>query len=119
VLEKVADLIDVLAHGFRRSVGVAPAQRRDDGFMSHDGSAWTALLLQRELARFHEQVVQRGHDADDHAIARGARHDLVKRGVFDEGRSAGREFFALRVEDAPEVGKVLVGDARGRDARHR
>ncbi len=29
----------------------------------------------------------------------------------------GLELLALRVEDALQVGKVLVGDARGRDAR--
>ena len=39
VLEQVGDLIDVLAHGVRRGIGVALPQRRDDGFMSQDGSA--------------------------------------------------------------------------------
>ena len=117
VLEEVGDLIDVLAHGFRCGAGVALPQCRDDSFMSQDGSAWTALLLQRELARFHEQIVQCGHDTDDHAIARGAREDVVKSRVLDDGRSAGFELFALRVEDALQVGKVLVGDARGRGAR--
>ena len=83
MLEELGDLIDVLAHGFRRGVGVAPPQRRDDGFMSQDGSAGTALLLQRELALFHEQIVQRGHEAHDHAIARGPRQGSVKCRVLD------------------------------------
>src|ERR1017187_10760953 len=116
-VEKVGDLIDVLAHGFRCGAGVALAQCRNDSFMTQDGSAWTALLLHRELARFHEQIVQCGHDADDRAIARGAREDVVKSRVLDDGRSAGFELLALRVEDALQVGKVLVGDARGRGAR--
>src|ERR1035437_5308230 len=107
VLEEVGDLIDVLAHGFRCGAGVALPQCRDDGFMPQDGSAWTALLLQRELARFHEQIVQCGHDTDDHAIARGAREDVVKSRILDDGRSAGSELLALRVEDGLQVGKVL------------
>ncbi len=87
MLEKVGDLIEVLAHGFRCGGGVAPPQCRDDGLVSQDGSARTARLLQPALARFHEQIVQCGHDADDHAIARGAREDVVKGRDLDDGRS--------------------------------
>ncbi len=119
MLEEVGDLIEVLAHGFRCGAGVAPPQCRDDSFMSQDGSAWTAILLQPELPRFHEQIVQCGHDADDDAVARGAREDVVKSRDLGDGGSAGLELLALRVEDALQVGKVLVGDARGRDARDR
>src|SRR5664280_46412 len=117
VLEAIGDLVEMLAHGFRCGGAVAPPQCRDDRFMSQDGSAWTALLLQPELARFYEQIVQRGHDADDDAIARGAREDVVKSRDLDDGRSAGFQPLALCVEDAFQVGKVLVGDARGGDAR--
>ncbi len=88
VLEEIGDLIDVLAHGVRGGLGIALPQRGDDGFVSQDRLARTALLLQRELARFHEQIVQRGHDADDDAIARGAREHRVKRRVLDDGRVA-------------------------------
>jgi hypothetical protein len=100
VLENFRDLIDVLAHGFRRAVGIAPAQRCNDGFVSHEGSKWATLLFQRALARFHEQIVQGGHDAEDHAIARRARENLVKGRILSDGRSAGLELPALRVEDA-------------------
>src|ERR1019366_4107637 len=100
LLKKVGDLVDVLAHGFGCGAGVAPPQCRDDSLMSQDGSAWSALLLQRELARFHEEIVQCGHDADDRAISRGAREDVVKSRILDDGRSAGLELSALRVENA-------------------
>jgi len=74
-------------------------QGRHHRLVSLDGSHRTALLLQRELARFHQQIVQRRHDADDDAIARGASEDAVKRRVLDDGRAAALELLALRVEN--------------------
>lgn len=115
---EAGDLVDVLAHGLRRSGRVAPPQCRDESFVSQDRSGGPALLLQPQLARLHEQVVQRCHDVDDHAIARGAREDMVKSRDLDDGRSARLELLALRVEDALEVGEVFFGHARGRDARN-
>ena len=118
-LEEIGDLIDVLAHGSAAASASRCRKRRNDSLVSLHRSARTPLLLQRELARFHEQIVQRGHDADDHAIARGACERFVKRRVLDDGRLAGLELPALRVENALQVGQVLVGDACGRDARDR
>ncbi len=115
--ERIGDLIDVLAHGFRRRAGVAPPERRDESLVSQDRPGRTALLLQPALARLREEIVQGGHDVDDHAIARGAREDMVKSGDFDDGRSAGPELLSLRFEDALEVGQVLFGNARSGDAR--
>src|SRR5688572_23082102 len=95
-VQKIGDLIDVLAHGSRGTIGIALPQRPDDGFMSKHGSAGTTLLFQRELARFHQEVVQGGHDADDHAIARRTGEGFVKRRILNDRGLAGLELLALR-----------------------
>src|SRR5438093_1758826 len=118
VLQQLGDLIDVVSHGSCRALAVSLAQGRHHGLVSPDGSHRAALLFQRELARFHEQIVQGRHDADDHAIARGASEDAMKRRVLDDGRPAALELLALRVENPLQVGEIFTGHARGRDAGH-
>jgi len=66
VLQQLGDPIDVVSHGSCRALAVSLAQGRHHGLVSPDGSHRAPLLLQRELARFHEQIVQGRHDADDH-----------------------------------------------------
>src|SRR5215471_6671143 len=69
VLEKVADLVDVRTHSFRRRVAIAPGERGDHGFVPADGLEGMSLLFERELASLDQEVVQRRHDAHDDAIA--------------------------------------------------
>ena len=68
--------------------------------------------------RFLEEVVQRGHDADHHSVARGTGEHFVKCRVLSNGRSPRLQLPALRLKEAFQLCQVLRGDARGGDARN-
>ena len=105
-------------HRLRGSLGIAPAQRLDHRLVAPDRSLGTAFLFQRQRSRFDQQVVQRFHDAHDRAIAGGARENGVKGRVLDDSGSPHLEFAPLGLDDALQVGQVVVGHAEGRGARH-
>ena len=113
---QIGDLIDVIVHRLRSALCVPAAQRGYHGLVPVDGSRGTALLPQRLCARFHEQIVERCHDAHDHAIARGPRQNRMKRRVLGNGRLTGLQFLALRFQDALQIGQIFNGRAQGRDA---
>jgi len=119
VAQQVSDAIDVLVHGSRGGLGVAPAKRRDHGLVALDRSFGPALLLQRHLARFDEQIVQDLHDSDGDEVACGARDRRMEGGVLGDRRLSAPELAALRQEDPLQVGQILPGRARGGRARDR
>ena len=116
--QEVGDLIDVMTHSFRGSLCIVPLQRSDDRFVPLHRSTRTSLLLQGQLARLHEQIVERRHDADDDAVAGRAGKDSMKRRVFDDGQLTRFELATLRVENPLEVDEILLGDPGGRHAGH-
>src|SRR5262245_18006281 len=68
LFEQIGDLIDVRAHRFRRSLGIAAPERFDNRLVSEQRSPGPPLLLQRQLARLDEHIVERRHDVDDDAF---------------------------------------------------
>jgi hypothetical protein len=106
-------------HRARRGVGVAPAQRCDDGLVPRDRSFRPSLLLQRPRARLDQQIVQDAHDPHHRPVAGGAGQHGVEGGVLDDRRPARLDLPPLRVDDALQVGEVVVGDAHGRGAGDR
>jgi hypothetical protein len=113
---QVGDLVDVIVHRMRRAVGVMPAKCGHHGLVPVDGSRGAALLLQRLRAGLDQQIVERGHDAHHHSIARCARQDRVKRGVLNNCGLPGLEFLALSFQDPLQVGQIFIGGAQGRGA---
>jgi hypothetical protein len=114
---QIGDLIDMIVHGLRGALYVPSAQSSNHGFVPVDGSCRAALLPQRLRARIHEQIVERRHDAHDHAVARGSCQDGMKRRVLGDGRLTGLQLLPLRFQDALQIGQIFVGRAQGCGAR--
>lgn len=112
MLHQLRNLIDVAVHRVRGAVRIAPPQGGDDRLVPLDRSRGPPFLLKRQLPRLDQQIVERRHDAHDDPVLRRARERRVKRGVLGDRRSARFELPPLDVDDALQIGEVLVGVPR-------